>query len=156
LDKNWDDSVIKGLLDKDMIFDFATQYVLKNPTAASIDEVDFTDYNSFLTFLEKEKFTYETKSEKELKNLMKTAKDEKIDSKLDMDFKSIEGKIAQVKKEELTSYKEDILNLIEKEIAGRYFYQKGKLQMGLKNDKEIKEAVKILGEDSKYKQILKN
>ena len=156
LDKNWDDSVIKGLLDKDMIFNFATQYVLKNPTAASIDDVNFTDYNSFLTYLEDEKFTYETKSEKDLKKLKETAKAEKIDSKLNIDFDSIEKKITEVKKAELTSYKDDILNLIEKEIAGRYFYQKGKLQMGLKNDKEIKEAVKLFDNASKYKSLLEN
>ncbi len=156
LDKNWDDSVIKGLLDKDMIFNFATQYVLKNPTAASIDDVNFTDYDSFLSFLNREKFVYQTKSEKELKQLKKTAKAEKIEDKLNIDFKSIEDKIAAVKKAELTSYKEDILNLIEKEIAGRYFYQKGKLQMGLKNDKEIKEAVKLFDNPTKYKQLLKN
>ena len=111
LEKNWDDSVIIGLLNKDMIFNFATQYVLKNPTMASIDDVNFTDYNMFLTFLEKENFKYETKSEKDLKKLKKTAKDEKIDAQLNVDFKAIEDKIAKVKKEELTSYKDDFKRL---------------------------------------------
>ena len=45
--------------------------------------------------------------------------------------------------------------MIEKEIVGRYYYQKGKIQIGLRNDKEIKEAVKLLNDKEKYASLLK-
>jgi len=44
--------------------------------------------------------------------------------------------------------------MIEKEIASRYFYEKGKIEIGLRNDVEIKEAVRILNDEETYKKIL--
>jgi len=45
--------------------------------------------------------------------------------------------------------------LIEKEIASRYYYQQGKIKIGLRNDDEIKEAITLLRDEAKYKSLLK-
>ena len=44
--------------------------------------------------------------------------------------------------------------MIEKEIASRYFYEKGKIEIGLRNDIEIKQAVSLLNNDTEYKKAL--
>ncbi len=44
--------------------------------------------------------------------------------------------------------------MIEKEIASRYYYEKGKIQMGLRNDKEIEESIKLLKDTGKYQKLL--
>jgi carboxyl-terminal processing protease len=45
--------------------------------------------------------------------------------------------------------------MIEKEIVSRFFFEKGRIKVGLRNDKEIEEAVKLLGDSAKYEAILK-
>ena len=54
----------------------------------------------------------------------------------------------------MLKYKNELIKLIEKEIAGRYYYQKGKIQMGLRNDQEIEEAIKVLNDQARYQQVL--
>ena len=73
---------------------------------------------------------------------------------LDADVKAIETKIKAAKKSEMLKHKDAIVDLIEKEVAGRYYYQNGKIQIGLRNDEEIKEAVSVLRDESKYKKML--
>ena len=53
-------------------------------------------------------------------------------------------------------YKEGLIKIIEKEIAGRYYYQEGKIKMGLRNDDEIQEAIAVLRDTDKYNEILGN
>ena len=43
---------------------------------------------------------------------------------------------------------------IEKEIVSRYYFQKGKVQLTLDNDPEVKEAISILKDSNRYKKIL--
>jgi carboxyl-terminal processing protease len=45
--------------------------------------------------------------------------------------------------------------MIEKEIVSRFFYEKGRIKIGLRNDPEIKEAVKLFDDKSKYDTLLK-
>jgi carboxyl-terminal processing protease len=56
----------------------------------------------------------------------------------------------------LEQHQEAIINEIEREIVSRYYYQKGKIQMGLKNDQEIKDAISILRDQKRYNDLLKN
>ena len=51
-------------------------------------------------------------------------------------------------------HKETISNIIEKEIVSRYYFQKGKIEVGLKNDEEIKEAIAIINDTGEYKKLL--
>ena len=68
---------------------------------------------------------------------------------LGVDMKTLEKKIADKKANELLEHKDAIVNLIEKDIVSRFHYQKGRIEMGLRNDIEIKEAVAILNNPAK-------
>ena len=41
-----------------------------------------------------------------------------------------------------------------KEVAGRYYYEEGRVRLGLRNDIEVKEAVKLLKDKKRYTSIL--
>jgi len=60
-----------------------------------------------------------------------------------------------VKIKDITKYEGRITSLIEKEIASRFFYEQGKIKMGLRNDVEIKDAISLLNNDAKYNSLLK-
>lgn len=144
--------VVRSLRDQFYIFDYVTEYTLKNPKIGEIKDFHFSDFENFMQYLEKRNFEGETETDKQIKELIAKAKKEKYD--LSGEIKSLETKLSGSKKAEIRQYKQDIIDLIEKEIAARYYYEKGKIQMGLRNDKEIEEAVKILRDQAKYKKIL--
>ena len=146
--------IIKDLLRKHMIFDFATEYAIKHQEIASVEDFKFTDFDNFASFLQEKGFQYETKSEKVLEKLNSIAGKEGFSKALSADIKSMENKIAAEKKNELYDNKEAIISLIEKEIVSRYHFQEGRIRIGLRNDHEIKEALVVLKDQKRYKEIL--
>ena len=58
------------------------------------------------------------------------------------------------KKDDLYEFKAAIVDQIEKEIASRYYFESGKIQIGLRNDSEIQEAIALINNPTKYKQLL--
>ena len=98
-------------------------------------------------------FEYTSKAEKALAKAKEQAEEEGFD--ISSQLAAIE---AQVEKEQLATiqnYKNEIINIIEKEIAGRYYYQRGQVQMGLRNDKEVQEAIAVLNDPARYAKLLK-
>lgn len=153
LDHPEDNPIVKALVNQELIFDYATQYVLKHPTIAEPQDFHYTDFEEFVKYVEGRNFTYETDSEKLLKQIKEKAG--KDGFTLDAEIKAMEAKIKAEKKTDLNQMKAVLTDLIEKEIVGRYFYQTGKIKIGLRNDKEIEEAIKVLHDQARYQQLLK-
>ena len=144
--------IMKSLSQDLLIFDFVTQYCLSLENIESIEGFHFTDFNQFVEFLQKNESKFEVDSEKLLKKLGKKAKKDGFE--LNSELFALQNKMNASKKAEVLRHKETIIALIEKEIAGRYYYQEGRIKMGLRNDKEIKEAVGVLLDSERYNQIL--
>ena len=154
LDSPMDGGVVKTLVEQNVIFDYVTQYCLKNPTIAAVEQYKFSGFDDFIKFLENRGFDYETDSEKILRELKEKAG--KDGYAIDADIKSVEAKIKAVKKDAILQNQSAIVDLIEKEIVGRYYYQLGKVKIGLRNDKEIQEAIRLLNDATKYTQLLQS
>lgn len=145
-----------ALMTQNHIFDFATQYCLNhdsidNPASFKLNEDDWTSFKSFMSTLE---FDFETKTEKDLAALIESLEKEGYKDDLAVDIDHIETKINESKKSDLDEYKEEIIDLIEREIVTRYFYQKGKIIHSLQNDPELDQAIEILSNSEKYNTIL--
>ena len=52
--------------------------------------------------------------------------------------------------------KDFVKEILANEIVSRYYYQKGRIQSSLNYDKDILEAITVLSDSTKYKQILSN
>ncbi|NRB51579.1 MAG: S41 family peptidase [Saprospiraceae bacterium] len=154
VDPHGESAIIKSLMRQNILFDYVTDYCLKNDSIAAINDYHFEDYDDFLTFLNDRSFAYDSESEKLLKKLKKESSKEGFS--LTSEIEMLEKKVQTAKEGELKKYKDDIIDLIEKEIASRYYYQIGKIKMGLRNDKEIKEAVSLFGDLDKYNKLLAN
>ena len=110
--------------------------------------------NDFVSYLEKINFDYDTKSEKLLKDLKKRAAE---DGYLQAaDITALEQKIIQAKKSDLETHKKEIIDQIEKEAVGRFWYQRGQIKTSLRKDEEIDRAIKLLNDDKAYKELLAN
>ena len=144
------------LLNENVVFDFATQWVLNHPTIPTVEQFTFTDddYEQFKTYVKSIDFEYDRISEKSLKSLeevmefegyMKTATDE---------FKALEEKLVPNLDRDLETFKDEIRSLVSSEIVKRYYYKKGAIQESLKTDKTFDKAIEILKDKVVYNQTL--
>jgi carboxyl-terminal processing protease len=147
--------VLKALLDQYMIFDYCTQFMLKNPKMDSIEAFKFTDWAGFEQFLASKKFSYESATETKLSALKAQAAADGYSNELAGVMTDLENKIKGDKKAELQRRKDDIIRQIEIELAGRHYFEKGRVRKSLNNDKGINAAINLLNDPAKYKSILK-
>lgn len=145
-----------SLYAKNLIFDFATEYVLKRDTAPLINELVITDniYSDFILFLSDKDFDYQTKSEEQLDNLIAISQKEKYYQTAIDEFDNLKIKLAHDKNKDLEVFKQEIKQLIKEEIATRYYYQKGRIIASFDNDVEIEKAIETLKDTSKYDLVL--
>ncbi len=156
LDKGESAKVISSLNSKHLIFDYVTQYCQNKETIDAVETFKFSDFENFIAYLDKKNFSYNTNTEKALKKLKAASEKEEYDEALAGEFKDIEEKIKEAKKKDMYRFQKEISDQIEKEIVSRYYFQKGKIQIGLRNDVEIKEAITVLNDSGKYDTLLKN
>jgi len=154
LDKSESERILSSLNRKHLIFDYVTQYCLKHEEIADVKDFHFDEFDAFINYLEKKNFAYDTESEKILTQLREKAKAEKYSGILKSDFTAMENKIKQAKKDDLYEFKTAIVDQIEKEIAARYYFESGKIQIGLRNDSEVSEAIALINNPSKYNKLL--
>lgn len=146
-----------SLMQKYLIFNYATEFRAKNneiPSAKTFSLSD-TQYNEFMSFVEQAKFDYTTKSEEQLAELEKVSKKEKYYANVSADYEKLKAKIVAKKKTDMLTFKSEIKQLIESEIACRYYYQDGRVEASFKYDDDIKEALKVLQSPTEYLAIVK-
>lgn len=145
------DAVVKN----DAIFNFATQWYYKNPTVSGIPTITDADYAAFKAFLKQEKITLDTETNKALKNVLETAKKEKMDAQIAAEYKQLELAIEKNQELELDKNKNQIKKLIQEELITRYQYREGLYQFYTKENIEIEKAIALLNNTTQYKSILK-
>ncbi len=149
-------SILGSLVTKNLIFDFATSYRIAHSTIISAKDFKLSDadYDSFVAFLGNKEYDYTTKTEKALEDFQNDAKADKSIDLIGADIEALKSKITHNKKDDLVKYKSEISQFLEEEIASRYYFQDGRLEASLKDDKEIAEALALLNDTEKYTKIL--
>jgi carboxyl-terminal processing protease len=148
--------VIISLSQKQLLFDYATMYRSKHESipAANKFKLSDADFSDFLAYLKNKEYEYNTKTEETLKSLEKTAKDDKYYSALEADFKDMEQKLKADKSEDVNKYKDDIKEILEAEIASRYYYEAGRIQSSFGHDQDVQKALELLNDPQQFHQIL--
>ena len=149
-------NIVFYLVNDDMIFDYATQYVIKHPTIAKVEDFQLTDadYADFKEMLKKRNFSYDRQSEAMLKKLKEMADFEGYMENASEEFSALEKKLQHNLDLELDRFSKDIKPLIAEEILKRYYFEKGAVQESLKDDADLKKALEILQNPEEYKKVL--
>lgn len=140
----------------DIIFDYATKFQRENESIASAEEFVVTDqmYADFSTFVLEQDFEYVTESLALLEELEEQAAAEDNYDIAKAEFHALKEKMKPSKEADLKRYQSEIVPLIEDEIIGRYYYQKGRIIHGLKDDEFISSTIEILNDNPRYRNIL--
>lgn len=149
-------NILFYLLNDNLIFNYATDYVLKHPTIGSAESFAITDadYQEFKQQVQKSDFKYDQQSGKLLKTLKETAEFEGYLENASEEFEALEKKLSHNLDQDLDHFSDDIKDLINNEIVKRYHYQRGGILQQLRSDRDLKEAVKVLKNSSQYTGIL--
>ena len=146
-----------ALLQKNLVFDYVTDFYYKHKEIASASQFRVTDdiYNDFKNYISTKEYEYSTNTEKTLKMLRETAKEEKYLSAIEKELSDLEKKLQSDKLVDLDKNKEEVKQLIEAEILTRYYYEKGRTEGMLKYDNVLHKAIEVLSDKDGYNKILK-
>jgi len=150
-------NVTQALVGKLLIFDYATHYRDTHPTIDNIRTFSLSDaeYADFVKFLADKNYNYNTDSEKVLADLKTEATKEKQFGEIQTEYDALKAKMMDSKKNDLQLHKEEIKQVLENEIASRYFFEKGRYETNFKYDKELAQAIKVMQDKELVASILK-
>ncbi len=156
IEKEKSNPILGALIEKNHIFNFATEYREKHETLISSKDFKVSDelFNEFVSYLADKDYSYNTNSDKLLGEFKKTAENEKYIDAVKVEYEALQKKLQAQKNSDLALFKEEIKQMLKEEIASRYYYQKGRAEAGLSNDPYIEKAVEILLAPQKYNSVL--
>jgi carboxyl-terminal processing protease len=143
-----------SLIQKRLIFDYATDYRHSNEKIAAAEDYQFSDFEDFKLFLSDKEYEYHTKTEDVVEELKEIAEDELYYESILAEYDALVTKLTANKKDDLNKFKSEIIELLTGEIASRYYYQKGRIIANLQFDEDVQEAIKILLNQEQYNSIL--
>ncbi len=139
------------------IFDFATQYAAKHDTIAPAHEFVLTDadYNDFKEFIQNRDFKYDKMSGKILDDLRNAMT---FEGYMDETSTQLINNLSQLLEHninrDLDTFRREIERSLTQEIVQRYYYQRGNVIIGLRNEPVTDAAIKILLSPQAYQEIL--
>ena len=156
LEETKTNTIIDALVRNDAIFNFVTQYCIKNPNlekkTPTLTDVDFIEFKKFL---KSQNFYFDTKTDLALKDLFEVAKKEKIDTAIKLQYDLLLASLQKAEDLEVDKNKPEILDLLRDEIIIRNQYTEGLYIYYTKNNSEIKKATQLLNNTVEYNNILK-
>lgn len=149
--------ITQTLISKLLIFEYANKYRSTHAQIAPTKTFTLSDadYADFVKFLSGKNYTYSTTSEKVLDALKEEAVNDKQFAPIQAEYDALKAKMAAIKRNDLQLNKEEIREVLENEIAARYYYEKGRYEVSFKYDNELAQAIKTLQDKNQLNAILK-
>ena len=145
-----------ALINSNVIFDYATSFYYQHQFP-DINAFQFADgdFQQFKSFVSQSNFTFETKTEKTLKEALGDRQEVTFNEAIKNDIKALLSDLDKSKITALETYQNEIQSKLKDEIVKRYFYREGLYEYNLKNDEAILAATELLANKTKYTGILK-
>ncbi|SFG03786.1 S41 family peptidase [Prevotella sp. KH2C16] len=142
----------------EVLHNYEVDYIARHPAIAPAGEFSLSDadYEEFKQRVMASNFKYDRESEKYLKNLKELAKFEGYYDEAKPEFEALENKLKHNVAKDLDYNKRIIKHMIENDIVAAYYYQKGSIENSLRDDKQVAEALKLLHDEAKYREILQS
>ena len=140
----------------DVLAEYAAEYRNTHESIAPPSKFHLTDeeFKNFKAYLKKKNFTYDRQSRKALDILRKIAKDEGYAEEAKAEFDALEAKLVHNEDHDYDYWEKDIRRVVEMAILRCYYYEEGAIEYFLPYDKDLQEALKIIRDDQRYRDIL--
>ncbi|RZJ73720.1 MAG: S41 family peptidase [Flavobacterium sp.] len=155
LEESKQSAIADALVRNDGIFNYATGYYYKNPNVGTaIPAVTDAEFEAFKQFLKKEKFEFDTETEKALKATLEVAKKEKVDASIAAEYQQLLSALQRSEEKELNNHKQEIKQLMIDELIKRYQYKEGLYKYYTTSNTEITKSTALLNDPAQYNKIL--
>lgn len=154
LDESKQSAIADALIKNDGIFNYATTYYYKNPSLSTIPNVTDADFEALKQSLKKDKFEFDTETEKALKAAMEVAKKEKIDANINTEYQLLLAALKKSEEKELNTNKQEIKQLLLDELIKRYQYKEGLYKYYTTSNSEIQKSAALLANSAEYNKLL--
>ena len=146
------------LFNKNIFFNYATQFHANNKEIATADKFQLSDdqYALFKTYVLNAKLNYSTAAQNALKKLKLEAEKEGTFDELKAEYENILVKISPDPAKDLDKYRIEIAEMLENEIVSRYYFQKGRTINSFEHDPAVIKAIQTAMDNNSYNAILKN
>ena len=148
--------IVATLYNKSLFFDYANKYAAEHATIAPAIQFKLTDaeMNDFFIWLNTKDYTYKTKTEEELERMKAVALKENYFLGIKKEYDEMAAALSHDKNQDLIKNKDDLRRLLQDEILLRYYFQKGRAVNDLTEDTDVKEAISVLNDNTRYQNIL--
>jgi carboxyl-terminal processing protease len=154
LEESKQSAISDALVRNDGIFNYATTYYYQNPGLTTIPTISDADFEALKQSLKKDKFEFDTETEKALKAAMEVAKKEKVDASIAPEYQQLLTALQKSEEKELNANKQEIKQLLLDELIKRYQYKEGLYKYYTTSNPEIKKAAALLANTAEYNKIL--
>ncbi len=140
---------------KSMFFDFAVEYVTKNPDIKADFTVTDQLVEDFRKFIADKKFSYKSSMQVALEDLKKTAEAGKNDSMYSAAIANLEGLVEKEKQHDFDKSKDYIRRAIKREVVSSISGERGVYEnIVLRTDKTVQKAIEILTAPKEYSRLI--
>ena len=128
--------VLNGIVDQ-----YAMKYVREHEALPSVDDFHFDAYNDFVAFAADKEFDYRSSARAFFDEMKKTLAEDGLTEAMSAELNALEKSLDMDKETFLRLKKEEIIPFIEEEIAVRYWFQEAGIQVRLRYDDQLREAL---------------
>ena len=128
--------VLNGITDQ-----YAMKYVREHEALPSVEDFHFTDYDDFVAFARDKQFDYRSSARALFDEMKKTLAEDGLEDTMSAELAALEKSLDMDKETFLRLKKDEIIPFIEEEIAVRYWFQKAGIQVRLRYDDQLREAL---------------
>ena len=127
-------------------FDYANRYrqTHNGITRPDVFEVTDEELEDFMKYLDSKGFVYETETSRYLDDLIEMAQKEDIDSVSLQTMDSLRVRLRPSFREAILRHKDEVKQLLGADIVERYYFQRGRVEFLLREDKALKKALESL------------
>ena len=130
--------VLGGVID-----DYVIDYVRRHASIPAVEDFHFTDsdFDDFIAFAKTKEFDYRSSAKALYDKMKKELEEDGLAESMSAELNALEKALEIDKEKFLRLKKDEIIPFIEEELAVRYWYQEAGVQVRLRYDKQLKEAL---------------
>ena len=128
--------VLSGIVEQ-----YAMEYVRAHESIPPVREFHFDDYDSFVEFASGKTFDYRSSARATYDRMVSELRKDGLEEAMAPELNALKDRMEMEKEEFLRLKKDEIVPFIEQEIATRYYFQEGGVEMVIRYDDALRQAV---------------
>ena len=124
-----------------VIEQYALKYVRDHESIPAVKDFHFTEYEDFIEFAKGKEFDYRSSARPIFDHMKEELKKDGLEQTMSSELEALEKSLEMDKEEFLRLKKDEIIPFIEQEIVVRYYFQRAGVEVQLRYDDQLREAL---------------